>query len=149
MHGSKKGKSRSKPPAKSMQGEWVSLGKEELEDVILKLSKEGKSPSSIGLILRDQYGVADASEILGKKLTAVLADKGVAPKLPEDLGNLVKRAVNLRKHMEKHSRDKHNKRGLALIEAKIHRLSGYYKDRGKLPADYRYDPEQARLEVGR
>ena len=82
-----------------------------------------------------------------KKLTRILADKDLAPKRPEDLNNLVRKAVNLRKHMESHTKDKANKRSLSLIEAKIKRLVKHYKKSGKLPADYRYDPEKARLEV--
>ena len=69
-------------------------------------------------------------------------------KYPEDLKALIKKALNLRKHLEVHKKDKHNMRGLQLIEAKIWRLSNYYKEKGVLPADWKYDPERLRIELG-
>lgn len=76
-----------------------------------------------------------------------MKEHGLYPKVPEDLLNLMRRAVNLRKHLEQHPKDLHSKRGLQLIESKIRRLVKYYKSKGVLPADWRYTPETARLLV--
>ena len=146
MHSRDKGKSNSKRPYRAKKPEWVSLSAEELEDVIVKLAKEGVSPSKIGVTLRDQYGIPDLSMVTKKKLTQILREKGLAPKLPEDLSNLIHKAVKIRKHIEGHSKDKVNRRGLQLTESKIKRLIKYYKKSGRLPADYIYDPEKAKLE---
>jgi small subunit ribosomal protein S15 len=97
------------------------------------------------LILRDIYGVPDVKAVTGKKLSKILAENKLASEIPEDLQNLIKKAVNLRKHLEKNKRDKHNTRGLQLIESKIRRLSKHYKASGKLPGDWRYEPEKAKL----
>ena len=67
------------------------------------------------------------------------------PELPEDLQNLINKAVNLRGHLEKNSRDKHNRHGLQLIESKIRRLEKYYKDAEVLPDGWKYSHEKAKL----
>ncbi|HDI10435.1 MAG TPA: 30S ribosomal protein S15, partial [Euryarchaeota archaeon] len=60
---------------------------------------------------------------------------------------LIKRAVNLREHLDKHPKDLHSRRGLILIESKIRRLVKYYVNKGVLPEGWKYDPEQAKLLV--
>lgn len=147
MHSRDKGKSTSKRPNRVKKPEWVSLSSEEVEDSVEKLARDGNSPSKIGVILRDQYGVPDVTMVTKKRLTQILTEKNLAPKLPEDLNNLIRKAVKLRAHLEGHKKDKNNRRGLQLMESKIQRLVKYYRGSGKLPADYRYDPEKARLEV--
>ena len=94
----------------------------------------------IGIILRDMYGIPDVRRITGKKLTQILREHGLEPEIPEDLDNLIRRAINLRKHLAKNPKDLHSKRGLQLIESKIKRLIKYYKRKGRLPKDRRYNP---------
>ena len=147
MHARKKGKSGSKHPLRTVKPEFVAYDQSEIEELIVKLGKEGHSPSRIGIILRDQYGIPSVKEVAGKKMGYFLKKNTLASETPEDLQNLIKKAVNLRKHLERNSRDKHNKRGLQLIESKIRRLSKYYKREGKLPKDWRYEPEKARLRI--
>ena len=84
---------------------------------------------------------------MGKKLVKIMEEKGVAPPIPEDLFHLMKRAVRVRAHLMEHPKDTHSARGLIEIESKIRRLVKYYKRVGKLPADWQYDPERARLLV--
>ncbi|HIE33746.1 MAG TPA: 30S ribosomal protein S15, partial [Candidatus Altiarchaeales archaeon] len=64
-----------------------------------------------------------------------------------DLENLIRKAVNLRKHLEQNKKDLHNRRALQLIESKIRRLTKYYKGAGKLPENWMYEPEKAKLMV--
>lgn len=147
MHARKKGKSRSKKVKRPKVPEWVNYSADEVEEIIEKLAKDGKAPSNIGLILRDQYGIPDVSAITKKKITKILKEKNLAFKIPEELRNLIQRATSLRSHLKKHIKDKHSRSGLKLIESKIHRLSKYHKARGSLPESWRYDPEKARLEL--
>lgn len=147
MHARKKGSSKSVKPDRKDAPDWVPYNKKELEEIIVKLAKEGHTPSKIGLLLRDQYGVPDVRPIMGVKLTQVLEKNNLGLKLPEDLQSLVNKAVALRVHADKHPHDRHNRRGLHLIESKIRRLTKYYIKSGKLPAGWRYDPENARLLV--
>jgi small subunit ribosomal protein S15 len=67
--------------------------------------------------------------------------------LPEDMYNLVKKAVNLRKHMDRNKKDYTSYRGLELTESKIRRLAKYYKARKALPEDWKWNPEKAKLWV--
>jgi small subunit ribosomal protein S15 len=52
----------------------------------------------------------------------------------------------LQKHLKVHNTDKRNIRSLELIEAKIHRLSRYYKKKGKIAQNWKYAAVIARLE---
>jgi len=147
MHARKRGRSGSTRPYRTSPPEWVKYTPEEVEDLIVKLSKEGAPPSQIGIILRDQYGIPRAKLITGKRITKILKEKGLLQDIPEDLMNLIKRAVNLREHLDKHPKDLHSRRGLILIESKIRRLVKYYVNKGVLPEGWKYDPEQAKLLV--
>lgn len=68
---------------------------------------------------------------------------GLAPEIPEDLYHLIKKAVAVRKHMERHRKDKDSKYRLILIESRIHRLSRYYKISGQLPPNWKYESATA------
>ena len=140
-----KGKSESTRPARPTPPTWLSYTPEDIELIIEELAKKGYGPSMIGIILRDQFGIPLVKPILGKSITQVLRERGVAPPLPEDLMNLIRRAVNLRRHLSEHPKDFHAKKGLQDLESKIRRLVKYYKRRGVLPPDWRYDPEKAKL----
>ncbi|BFH73433.1 30S ribosomal protein S15 [Sulfurisphaera javensis] len=139
------GKSHSTRPVRSGAPKWVRFTREEVELLVEELAKKGYSPSMIGLILRDQYGVPLVKQITGKKITTILEEKGLAPKIPEDLFNLIRKAANVRRHLFEHPKDKKAKRGLEEIESKIRRLAEYYKRVGKLPMEWKYEPEKAEL----
>ncbi len=143
----KKGKSHSTRPASLTVPKWVVYDPEEIEEIIVDLAKRGYGPSMIGIILRDQFGIPLVKPILGKSITEVLEERGVKMVVPEDLFRLLQKAVNLRRHLEEHPKDTHAKKGLLDLESKIRRLVKYYKRVGKLPPDWKYDPEQAKLIV--
>ncbi len=138
LYARKRGKSGSKRLYRDKAPEWIPLTPEEIENIIVDLAKKGYSMAMIGIILRDQYGVPNVRQILGKKITKVLEEHGLKPSMPEDLDNLIRKAVKLRKHLTMHRKDFHNKRALHLIESKIKRLVRYYKRTGKLPEDWNY-----------
>ncbi|HIC98773.1 MAG TPA: 30S ribosomal protein S15 [Pyrodictiaceae archaeon] len=108
---------------------------------------KGYGPSMIGIILRDQFGIPLVKPILGKTITEVLEEHGIKMVVPEDLFRLLQKAVNLRRHLQEHPKDTHAKKGLMDLESKIRRLVKYYKREGKLPPDWEYDPEKAKLIV--
>jgi small subunit ribosomal protein S15 len=117
----------------------------EVEELVVKLAKEGLEPSKIGLILRDQYTIPDVKEATGKSMVKILSSHGIKPALPEDLTNVIKKAVKLYAHLGRNKKDFKSKRALEVIESRINRLSRYYKKRGILPEDWRYDRERAAL----
>jgi ribosomal protein S15P/S13E len=96
-------------------------------DTICKLAKKGMRPSEIGVNLRDQSGIPQVRSITGSKVLRILKAQGLAPELPEDLYYLIKKAVAMRKHLERFRKDKDAKFHLILIESRIHRLARYYK----------------------
>jgi len=138
----KKGKSHSTRPARRTPPSWVKYAPEEVENLVVTLARRGYPPSMIGIILRDQYGIPLVKQITGKKICQILKEHGLAPQIPEDLANLIKRAIKIRKHLEEHPKDLHSKRGLQLVEAKIARLVKYYKRKGVLPPDWEYKIER-------
>lgn len=139
----KKGKSGShKPLSKALPG-WIRYKPKEVEMLITKLSKEGKSPSVIGLIMRDSYGVPDVKKLIGKNISLILKENNTGPKLPEDLLGLIKRSVQLNKHLKLNHKDYSAKRGLQLTNSKINALVKYYKKSGKLAQDWKFDPNEA------
>ncbi|MFH8119525.1 MAG: 30S ribosomal protein S15 [Candidatus Aenigmatarchaeota archaeon] len=123
------------------------MKKEDVEKLIEKLAQQRFSSAEIGMILRDQYSIPDVKAITGKSISEIMKEKNVYPEIPEDLLNLLRRAVNLRAHLEKNKADKHSLRGLQNLESKIKRLGKYYVRKGILPKDWEYSPERAKLIV--
>ncbi len=145
MHTRRKGKSCSKPPMVTENPAWVVLGTPEIEEIIVKMAKDGNTSAKIGLVLRDQYGVPDVKLATGKTISKIMEEKGVAPSLPEDLSNLMRRAIALNVHLKENRGDVSNKRGLNMIEAKIRRLERYYKRNGTIPQNWKYSLSKAEI----
>lgn len=143
IHARRKGRSGSKKPPSRQPPGWVEWKPEEVEELVIELAKKGYSTAMIGLILRDQYGIPDVKAITGKKILQILKEHNLAPPLPEDLANLIKKALRVRRHLEKNKKDMHNKVALERIESKIKRLAKYYKREGVLPPNWRYTPDKA------
>ncbi|MEM2341947.1 MAG: 30S ribosomal protein S15 [Candidatus Bathyarchaeia archaeon] len=133
-----KGRSHSTRPVGKRAPSWCKYTPDEVVALVIKLAKEGNPPSKIGVILRDQYGIPLVKPIVGKGIVEILRENGLAPKIPEDLENLLKKVARISAHLQKNKKDKHNKRALQLVEAKIHRLSEYYKEKGILPLNWEY-----------
>lgn len=141
----RKGKSGSKKPLVAKVPSWVRYQPKEVELLIVKLAKEGKAPSSIGLILRDTYGIPSVQVLAKKSITEILKEKHLLSAVPEDLMALIKTNIKIRKHMETNRQDMVAKRGLQFAESQIHRLIKYYKSTDRLAQEWTYDPEKIRL----
>lgn len=142
-----KGESHSIRPVRIGPPKWVRYSEEEVATLAAELARLGYTPSMIGVILRDQYGIPLVKSITGMKLTKILTKHGVALPVPEDLLRLMAKAVNLRRHLSEHPKDTTSKKGLIETESKINALIRYYKRVGKLPQDFVYEPERARIIV--
>jgi len=147
MHARTGGRSASKRPAVKAAPDWMDTDKKEIEGLVVKMAKEGKSANAIGLELRDSYGIPRVKEATGKTVLDILKENKLQPEYPEDFLALIKKAVFLRKHVDKNPNDRHNTRGLDLIEAKIRRLQKYYKRKNLLAKSWYYNPEEAALLV--
>jgi len=141
----KRGKSHSTRPVSRRAPSWCKYQPEEVEALIVKLAKEGHPPSRIGTILRDQYSIPLAKPFTGKSVTEILKEAELAPPIPEDLENLLKKAARLTAHMEKNNRDIHNRRALQIVEAKIHKISRYYRRKDALPQKWKYKAKTATI----
>jgi small subunit ribosomal protein S15 len=142
-----KGKSASRRPLKAKNPAWVPLEGKEVEDLIVKYRREGASGAQIGLKLRDLHAVPSVKLATGKSLKEVLTDGDLAGDVPDDLMALMRKAVNLDRHLERNRKDTHNKHALQNVEAKIRRLVNYYQSHGDLPASWRYSLSSAKLIV--
>jgi len=149
LHSRKKGKSGSLRPSRLEKPVWVEHSAEEVEDLVLKLARKGYSKSMIGIILRDSHGIPLTKVVTGKKIKEVLKENEIEEALPEDLSNLVKKALNIRAHLEANHKDLEGKKGLQRTESKIYRLIKYYKNSKILPQDFKYDPKEIRTLVAR
>jgi small subunit ribosomal protein S15 len=147
MHSRKKGSARSRPPITDKPPAWSDMSKDELGKTIVKLHESGLPSSKIGLTLRDQYGVPSSKLVLGENLGRFLRANATLPEIPEDLGNLMRKALHIRRHVKANSKDVHNKRALQLTESKIRRLVRYYQGTGKLAPEWEYKPETAEILV--
>jgi len=145
MHSRNKGNSGSHPPLNAAKPTWVRHSEKEVELLVAKLAKEGKTASEIGLLLRDSYGVPSVKLVAGKTIRQILEEKNLAGELPEDLNALIRRSVILRKHLSTNKQDMGAKRGLQLTESKIKRLAKYYKQIGRLDPLWKYDPANIKL----
>ena len=99
MHARRKGRSGSSPQTRKENPKWSPKAKD-VEKLILELSADGKSSSEIGIILRDMHGVPSVKLATGKSISSVLSDGGSSPSLPEDLTNLMRKAVRLGEHLK-------------------------------------------------
>jgi len=145
LYSGKRGSSGSTRPVSRRPPAWFKYEPEEVDALVLKLSKEGNTPSLIGQILRDRYGIPLVSQVAGRRLEKIIPEEG-RTKLPEDLENLLRKATSATRHLEKNRKDYPNKRDLALIESKIHRLVSYYRKIGRIPKDWVYKPVAASLD---
>ena len=147
MHSGGKGRSGSNKPSVSGAPEWSATDKKELEGLIVSLAQDGNSTAIIGTILRDQHAVPDVRLVTGERISQTLARNGISPRYPEDMMNLMRRALSLIDHLAGNRKDLHNRRQLELCESKIRRLARYYKSNGQLDENWVYKRDQLRLMV--
>jgi len=143
LHSKGKGVARSALPYKRSPPQWLKSSSTEVEEHVCRLAKKGLRPSAIGVILRDANGIAQVSSVTGQKILRLLKKNGLAPEIPEDLYFLIKKAVSVRKHLERNRKDKDSKFRLILIESRIHRLARYYRTSRKLAPNWRYESATA------
>ena len=135
------GKSHSRRPVSKRTPTWVKYVPEEVEAFVIKLAKEGQTPSRIGVTLRDQYGIPLVKNVTGKSILTILEEADLKPSTPEDLSNLLAKASHLQRHLSENRSDALNRRSLEIIISKIRRTGRYYKRIGRLPDDWKYRAE--------
>ena len=143
MHSKGHGISKRCLPYRKNPPSWVQISAKDLTEQIVKMAKRGQTPSQIGVVLRDQYGIPQVKGVTGSKILRILKVAGEAPTLPEDLYHLIKKAVNVRGHLEKFRADRDAKFRLICTESRIHRLARYYRNVKCLRPTWRYVSKKA------
>merc|ERR1712137_637888 len=109
MHSSGKGQSSSSLPYSRNVHHWFQLTSDAVVEQISEYARKGLTPSQIGVLLRDAHGVTQSKIVTGNKILRILKSNGLAPEIPEDLYYLIKKAVAVRKHLERNRKDKDSK----------------------------------------
>jgi len=105
--GKGKGISSTVTPFKRRCARWVAHTPRSITDLIVTMAKKGMSPSQIGVAIRDREAVPSIKLLTGQKIVRLLKKNGMnillnlgcAPEIPEDIYCLIKKAVNIRRHM--------------------------------------------------
>ena len=105
-------------------------------------AKKGTTPSQIGVLLRDNHGVAQVNSVTNSKILRILKGQGLAPRPPRG-SHCPSRRRFPAQHMERNRKDMDSKFRLILIESRIHRLARYYKLAKKLAPNWKYDSATA------
>ena len=146
MHSRDKGKAGSTKPIKKIPS-WMRYKASEIEKLIIKFTKAGNTPSEVGMILRDTYGIHSVKAVSKKSITKILLENNLRKELPEDLMALILKFADVKKHIEKNKQDMTAKRGLQLTFSKIRRLVKYYQKSGRLPADWKFEADKVKMYV--
>lgn len=111
---------------------WLKRDYAEVEELVIKLAKQGLTSEKIGLVLRDIYGVPTVG-VFNTKISSILKKANLNQE-PQDIKNLKEKAEQLNKHMSKNSQDKVAKRSSHITQDKIKKSLKYYKKKGVLEA---------------
>lgn len=144
MHSRKKGKSGSKKPLAKVPV-WSPFKDKEVEKLVIKHAKAGKSTSEIGLVLRDAYGITCVKTLTTKKITRILKENDLLKSLPDDLLALIRKLIKVKQHVETNKQDTTAARGVTLTVSKIRRLTKHYQCSGKLPTDWHLDMDRLKM----
>ncbi len=151
MHTRKRGQSSSDKPVVDEAPDWSAQDADAVEERVVELAEQGLSSAEIGVRLRDEgvkgKPVPDVKLVMGKKISEIMEENDADPEYPEDLTNLMAKAVGVRDQLDGNPNDASNKRALQNVESKIHRLIDYYQG-DEIPEDFKYSPDKAREIVG-
>lgn len=137
MHSGGRGQSCSMKPLSTSVPTYMAKPIAEIKTDMIHLANKGIPASSIGNILRDQYGVGNARDILGCSILQFLTENKCAPVIPEDLAALVEKSKTIRHHLESNTRDNDAKYRLNLVNSRLHRVVRYYKEKNVLPGNWK------------
>ena len=147
MHSKGKGTSGSSKPNNNTAPSWSESDKETVEELILKYANEGHSSAKIGSLLRDMHAVPDVRLVMGERISQTLSRNNLDSTYPEDMMNLMRKALSLIDHLSSNKKDLHNRRQLELCESRVRRLAKYYVRTGRISSTWTYKRDQLRLMV--
>ncbi len=101
---------------------WVKMKEPELKKVVAELA-EKNSPSKIGFILRDKYGIP-TTKVYGKRLKEYLTELKIERN--EDLENIEKKVTRLKEHLKSNITDKKAKHKLQKSQSRLNKTRKYF-----------------------
>lgn len=115
---------REKLKASKEKPDWLKTSNKEIEEIVVKLAKQGLTSEKIGLELRDKHGIPK-TKLLGKKISQILKEND----LHQDATyvNLERKKESIIKHLDKNKQDQRAKRALTIIKARINKYNKYKK----------------------
>ena len=147
MHSKGKGTSGSSKPNTDTAPSWSESDKGTVEELILKYANDGHSSAKIGSLLRDIHAVPDVRLVMGERISQTLSRNNLDSTYPEDMMNLMRKALSLIDHLSSNKKDLHNRRQLELCESRLRRLAKYYVRTGRISSTWTYKRDQLRLMV--
>ena len=147
MHSKGKGTSGSSKPNNDKAPSWSESHKGTVEELIIKYANEGHSSAKIGSLLRDMHAVPDVRLVMGERISKTLSRNDLESTYPEDMMNLMRKALSLIDHLSGNKKDLHNRRQLELCESRLRRLAKYYVRTGRISSTWTYKRDQLRLMV--
>ena len=147
MHSKGKGTSGSSKPNNDTAPSWSESDNGTVEELILKYANEGHSSAKIGTLLRDMHAVPDVRLVMGERISQTLSRNNLDSTYPEDMMNLMRKALSLIDHLSSNKKDLHNRRQLELCESRLRRLAKYYVGTGRISSTWSYKRDQLRLMV--
>jgi small subunit ribosomal protein S15 len=147
MHSKGKGTSGSSKPNNDKAPSWSESDKGTVEELIIKYANEGHSSAKIGSLLRDMHAVPDVRLVMGERISKTLSRNDLGSTYPEDMMNLMRKALSLIDHLSGNKKDLHNRRQLELCESRLRRLAKYYVRTGRISSTWTYKRDQLRLMV--
>ena len=147
MHSKGKGTSGSSKPNNDTAPSWSESDKGTVEELILKYANDGHSSAKIGSLLRDIHAVPDVRLVMGERISQTLSRNNLDSTYPEDMMNLMRKALSLIDHLSSNKKDLHNRRQLELCESRLCRLAKYYVRTGRISSTWTYKRDQLRLMV--
>ncbi|MAD56683.1 MAG: 30S ribosomal protein S15 [Euryarchaeota archaeon] len=147
MHSKGKGTSGSSKPNNDTAPSWSESDKGTVEELILKYANDGHSSAKIGSLLRDIHAVPDVRLVMGERISQTLSRNNLDSTYPEDMMNLMRKALSLIDHLSSNKKDLHNRRQLELCESRLRRLAKYYVRTGRISSTWTYKRDQLRLMV--
>ena len=142
-----KGTSGSSKPNNDTAPSWSESDKGTVEELIIKYANEGHSSAKIGTLLRDMHAVPDVRLVMGERISKTLSRNNLESTYPEDMMNLMRKALSLIDHLSSNKKDLHNRRQLELCESRLRRLAKYYVGTGRISSTWTYKRDQLRLMV--
>ena len=147
MHSKGKGTSGSSKPNIDTAPSWSESDKGTVEELIIKYANEGHSSAKLGSLLRDMHAVPDVRLVMGERISKTLSRNDLESTYPEDMMNLMRKALSLIDHLSGNKKDLHNRRQLELCESRLRRLAKYYVRTGRISSTWTYKRDQLRLMV--